>query len=444
MGATEAQRMNSERDSARSRAAILAQVDLFSRLQPAALARISEELQSLSVLAGADVCHQGERSDGLYVVAGGTFGVYVRSADGRGEARLRTLGFADYFGEMGLITEQPRSATVRAEGDAVVLKLDRRSFLQLLNEEPAVAMGIIGTLSARLQSVSTEVADAKQAARDLLEANARLEASQEKLKELDGLRSEFVSHVSHELRTPLSNMRMSMDNLLEGVAGEVDPKIRRYLQILKQNAERLDRLVTDLLDLARIEAGHVELRCASLPVQKVVEEVVESMEPAAAAKGIALSAAVPEAQAWADRDKVHQILTNLVGNALKFTPSGGKVTVTGRWVGDMAEAQRRRGAEATAESPAIPHSNVIQIAVEDTGEGIPAEDREAIFDKFYQVRRHHQPKTPGAGLGLAITRSLVELHGGRIWAESEVGRGSRFCFTLPGGPSSAGRDLPGT
>jgi signal transduction histidine kinase len=188
---------------------------------------------------------------------------------------------------------------------------------------------------------------------------------------------------------------------------------------VKENAERLDRLVTDLLDLARIESGRVELRRVSFPVRKVAEQLLENMEPAAAAKGVALSAMVPDLQAWADRDKLHQILTNLVGNALKFTPPGGKVTV-----------RARRAAPEVGGAP-----GVVEIAVEDTGEGVPPDEREAIFDKFYQVRRSHTAAPPGAGLGLAITKSLVELHGGTIWVESEVARGSRFCFTLPAGPA---------
>jgi signal transduction histidine kinase len=125
--------------------------------------------------------------------------------------------------------------------------------------------------------------------------------------------------------------------------------------------------------------------------------------------------------ALADRDKLHQVLVNLVGNAVKFTPNGGAVTVAVRTVTEAGGQEGRGEGE----------KGCVEVAVADTGEGIPADQLDAIFDKFYQVRANGRGKTQGTGLGLAIAKSLVELQGGRIWAESEMGRGSRFAFTLP-------------
>jgi signal transduction histidine kinase len=215
--------------------------------------------------------------------------------------------------------------------------------------------------------------------RELSEANRKLQA-------IDRLKSEFVSNASHELRTPLTAIRMSVDNLLDGVVGEGGPKLRRYLITVRNNTDRLARLVTDLLDLSRIEAGRVELRRTPVPVQHIIQEVAENLLPMAVGRGL-----------------------NLIENATKFTPTGGCITVSAREAGEQ----------------------FVEIAIEDTGEGIPAGELKAVFDKFHQVRRAGQGKPQGTGLGLAIAKSLIELHGGRIRVESEVGRGTRFVLTLP-------------
>jgi signal transduction histidine kinase len=200
---------------------------------------------------------------------------------------------------------------------------------------------------------------------------------------------------------------------------------------VKENTDRLVRLIADLLDLSRIEAGRVEIRLDRVPVLPLVQDVLEGFRAMAAQKGLVVAPATDSepAEAMADRDRLHQVLTNLVGNAVKFTPHGGSVTVLTRVVPKDASVQ---GTQETRE--------YVEVSVIDTGEGIPPEELTAIFDKFYQVRREGRRKTPGTGLGLAIAKSLVELQGGRIWAEGEPGRGSRFVFTLPLAetPGSAG------
>ncbi|HSB82786.1 MAG TPA: ATP-binding protein [Candidatus Methylomirabilis sp.] len=398
-------------------ASLLARVDLFSGFEPEALARLARDLTPVMIADGGVVCRQGEPADAFYIVARGTFGVYVTSHNGDSETMLRTMGPGEYFGEMGLLTDTRRSASIRAEGEGQVLKLERTRFLRLLEEQPSVSLRVITTLCERLKTVSLDAADFNRLAQELRKANEALEASQESLKKREARKSEFLSTVSHELRTPLTSMSLSVDNLLDGVSGELNPKICRYLVRLKENAARMGRLVSDLLDLSRIEAGRLELRPTNLNVGDPLCEVFVSLSPAALEKGITLSVApdFPKERVWADPDKVQQILINLVGNAVKFTPAGGQVTVSGR----------------ALESPEAGEADWVEITVTDSGMGIPADEREAIFDKFYQVQRGRNDKTPGTGLGLAIVKSLVEMHGGRIWVEGEVGRGSRFTFTLP-------------
>jgi PAS domain S-box-containing protein len=232
-----------------------------------------------------------------------------------------------------------------------------------------------------------------------------------RLKELDRMKSDFVSNVSHELRTPLTAIKGSVDNMLDGITGSLNEKQTRYLERIKSNADRLGRLITDLLDLSKIEAGKIELIPQRLFADALVREVAEVLRGVAAQKLIALDTvgSADPVQVWADRDKVVQILMNLVGNAIKFTPPQGEVKI------------------AIADSG----NDWVTLSVIDTGPGIPGEEAAKIFDKFYQIERRHNSKTKGTGLGLAISKALVEMHGGRIWVERGINGGSIFSFSLP-------------
>jgi PAS domain S-box-containing protein len=234
---------------------------------------------------------------------------------------------------------------------------------------------------------------------------------EQRLKELDKMKSAFVSNVSHELRTPLTAIKASADNMLDRLIGDLNGKQVGYLTRIKSNSDRLARLINDLLDLSTIEAGKIDLRPTKLPLVTLVREAAESLMPMAAEKLINLTvmSADPGVIAWADRDKVIQVLMNLIGNALKFAPTRGKVTI------------------AVARNSAA----WMQISVTDTGPGIPAEEVNKVFGRFYQIGQAGTQKTQGTGLGLAISKALVEMHGGKIWVESEAGKGSTFFFTLP-------------
>lgn len=231
-----------------------------------------------------------------------------------------------------------------------------------------------------------------------------------RLKELDKLKSDFVSNVSHELRTPLTAIKGSVDNMLDGLTGDLNEKQSRYLVRIKSNTDRLARLINDLLDLSKIEAG-IKLKPTNLDLATIAREVIESLRPLAAEKLITITIESLESalDAWADPDRIAEILMNLLGNAIKFTPNDGTVSLS----------LQRNGTEW------------VEVSVADTGPGIPSEEANRIFDKFYQVTQAKNQKAVGTGLGLTITKALVEMHGGRIWLESEVGKGSIFSFTLP-------------
>src|SRR5499426_2128665 len=246
---------------------------------------------------------------------------------------------------------------------------------------------------------------------EIQEKSRELETANDRLKELDQLKSDFVSNVSHELRTPLTAIKGAVDLLLREVPGPLNENQTHHLSRVRSNTQHLARLINDLLDLSQIEEGKIELDAGRVSLGGLLHEVMETVKPMAAEKPVLLEVDVPEPSVlvWADRDKITQVLMNLIGNAIKFTPSGGRIAVS--------TANDRRG--------------WVRVSIRDAGPGIPVSEQEKVFEKFYQVTQDGSPKPKGTGLGLAISKSLVELHGGRIWVESEEGRGSTFSFTLP-------------
>lgn len=237
-----------------------------------------------------------------------------------------------------------------------------------------------------------------------------LEQANERLRELDHLKSAFVSVVSHELRTPMTSIKGYVENMLQGLTGDLTEKQSHYLNRMKLNVERLTRLINDLLDLSRIEMGRLELRRAAVCIRDLSAEVVESCLSLAHEKDITLNTQFPSTlqPVSADRDKLTQVLTNLLQNAIKFTPEHGQVRLEVRSRDD----------------------GFVQVNVIDTGAGIPSDELDKVFLRFY--RSTATPSTAhGAGLGLTIAKNLVELHGGRIWVTSTVGAGSCFSFTIP-------------
>ena len=248
-------------------------------------------------------------------------------------------------------------------------------------------------------------------ARLLQERNAELRRANEELKRLDQLKSDLVSMVSHELRTPLATIKEFTSILSDEIAGPVTTSQQEYLSIITANIERLERIIDDLLDMAKIESGRVLLSKGFLEVGPLLDHVVQSMRPLAEGKHITLDTRVPKTSPpiFADTDKITQVLLNLVSNAIKFTEGPGRVTIS-----------------------LEDHPNEIQFNVVDTGIGIAPEDLPKLFEKFQQFRRAAGASgAKGTGLGLAISRRLVGLHGGRIWAASEFGKGSAFSFTIP-------------
>jgi len=255
------------------------------------------------------------------------------------------------------------------------------------------------------------------------ERTQELVIANEKLKELDKLKSRFLSNVSHELRTPLTAIDGLAANMLDGITGQLNDKQLEYLTDIRTSADRLARLIEDLLDLSIIEAGRVELKPETLSLEGLVREVASSLRPVGEEKliEIQVGSVDPGLTAWVDRDRIAQVLTNLIGNAMKFAPVQGQVVISAH-----------RNSSLWAE-----------VSIADTGSGIPFEEQDKIFDEFYQISRPGKEKSQGVGLGLAISKELVEMHGGKIWVESETGKGSTFHFTVPTRPEMDGANYQG-
>jgi PAS domain S-box-containing protein len=260
------------------------------------------------------------------------------------------------------------------------------------------------------QGFAVDVTDRKQAERDREALLAQTQDQNERLRKLDRMKDEFIALVSHELRTPLTSICGYLELLLANDEGvEVPDERLGWLKVIDRNAERLLRLVEDLLLTAQASAGNLALDTAELDVAGVVELAVQAGAPVATARGIELTCTTePLPPASGDRLRIGQVVDNLLSNALKFTPSGGSVEVR-----------------------AYPRGRSIRIEIADTGVGVPEAEQEHLFDRFFRARRAQEDAVPGVGLGLSIAKAIVEAHKGRISMESREGAGTTFYVDLP-------------
>ncbi|HEX6541392.1 MAG TPA: ATP-binding protein [Ktedonobacterales bacterium] len=263
------------------------------------------------------------------------------------------------------------------------------------------------------------------------------------LRRLEIMRRDFVAHVSHELRTPLAALKLLTDTLAETV--EDDPATaRRFAQRISGEIDHLSQMVAELLELSRIESGKVTLRAEAVDITGLVEVSVDRMSPLADERNVRLRTALPPdlPDVWADAGRASEVLINLLHNGIKYTPPGGSVTVTADVIDDRDAITGEPRTEEQGAGNEMAGRRMLAIHVTDTGVGIDENDLPRVFERFFKVDRARtreiedatMPETraaAGTGLGLAIARHLVELHGGRIWAESRMGLGSTFSFTLP-------------
>ncbi len=249
-----------------------------------------------------------------------------------------------------------------------------------------------------------------------------------RIERLEHVRQEFLSNVSHELRTPLTAI-LAFVETLETSAVEEQESALRFLAIIRKNATRMQDLIDDILELSAIEAGNVQVRAEQVELAPIVTDVIASLATKAAAGGIVVSNAVArDTMVFADARRLEQMLTNLVENAIKFNRENGTVIVKFE-NGSRDDAKGRTEAEMLASQSAKPKRD--KIIVEDTGEGIPAQHLERLFERFYRVDRARSRAMGGTGLGLAIVKHLARAHGGEVTVSSELGKGSVFTIELP-------------
>jgi len=226
----------------------------------------------------------------------------------------------------------------------------------------------------------------------------------------ENTKSEFIAAISHELRTPLTSIQNSVSNILAGVTGKINDKTRHYLEVMKNDCHRFADLINDLLDVAKLEAGNLPITQQVMSLESLVQNITAEFTDMAAAASVTLDCRIePDiCPVYADNKRIRQVLSNLLRNAIHFSPAGGTVSIS---VHD-------RGSDIVTE-------------IADAGEGICPEMQKQLFTKFYQIARQAGPGSKGNGLGLAISKGIINVHGGSIWVESEQGKGSRFFFSLP-------------
>ncbi len=280
--------------------------------------------------------------------------------------------------------------------------------------------GVIFDVTERKQSeeqLKTSKIELETKAQSLKQRNDKInilyreiEKKNKELQRYDQLKSEFVSNVSHELRTPLTSIRNAISNMLAGVTGKVSEEQREHLQMAEEELDRLTHIISSLLDVSKIEMGRIELQRCLIDIFFLAHKTAEILQSKASEKNIKIhiSPEPTQTEVFVDPDKIIQILNNLVGNALKYTPENGRITIV-----------------------ITKRTQCVEVSVSDTGIGIEAKNRKKIFERFVQVNRSSGAGEKGTGLGLPISKELVQLHGGKIWVENIPGKGSKFTFTIP-------------
>jgi len=310
---------------------------------------------------------------------------------------------------LGLLNLGPR--VNQEEYDSVDLQL-----LTILRNDISVALSN-SQLYEKVNALYQEVKTFNQTLeRRVAERTADLEKAMEQLRHLDQLKSDFIAMASHELRTPITAVKGAISLTLEYLEDESDRgKMRHFLEMSRRNIERIINLINDLLDLSKMEAGKLEMQPEPFAFQTMLNAVLESLQPQLEKKRLHWISRVepPDLVFTGDADRLRQVIINLLDNAIKFSPEQGKVRVS---------AEVREGQ--------------FTCSVTDEGGGIPAQNQQNIFDKFWHREGYTQEAEEGTGLGLAIARKIVELHHGRIWVESREGAGSTFTFQIPARPAA--------
>ena len=378
------------------------------------LGEIASLSRFCSYPAGHVLCQEGAYEEIMYIIAEGNVLITQKMSEEEGERVLRIGGKGDLVGEMALIQNAPRSATVRTTTTCTMLEMGKKDFETILRRSPRLANEIIRiTLDRLRENDQTAIAE--------LQKNNKL------LRQLDRNKLEFIQVAAHELRTPLTVLKGYVDVLDSFPVVNSNAALTEVLAGITKGADRMHEVVNMMLDVSRMDAETLKVAFMPVLLKQLVNDVVSGLSGAAAERGIdiAVTHGAGAATIQADPDLLHKALYHLVVNAIKYTPDGGHVTVSTRPIAMEADAPG------------------VEISVKDTGIGLDPEHHELVFEKFYQVGSvaiHSSGKTTfkggGPGLGLAIVRGVARAHDGKVWVESaghdEVRfPGSTFYLQLP-------------
>ena len=366
---------------------------------------------------GHTLCLEGAFEEVFYIIAEGQVRITKKISDSEGEREIRVIGPGGYVGEMALIQNAPRAATVRSLTDCTVLEMGKPDFEEMLQRSPRMALSLIRSTLDRLR------ANDQRDIQDLQRTNRML-------RQLDRNKLEFIQVAAHELRTPLTVMKGYV-NIMKSAAGvKGNASLAEVLEGIEKGADRMHQVVNAMLDVTRLDSDGLRILPVPVPIKSVVNDVAHDLNKQAANREVKItvehSPDTPNINA--DPTLIQKALHHLAINAIKYTPDGGQIQIRTR--------------------PVILDDNRpgIEIAIQDTGIGLDAEHHDLIFEKFYQVGSvalHSSSKTAykggGPGIGLAIVRGVARAHGGKVWVESsghdEVNRpGSTFYLQLPVNP----------
>jgi signal transduction histidine kinase len=387
-----------------------------------------EEMAALTELrtypANYILCQEGAYEDVLYVIADGEIVISQKMTEGEEERILRVGGRGDIVGEMALIQNAPRAATVRTTTECTVLEMEKGDFETILRRSPRMAIDIIRITLDRIRANDQRMI-------------ADLQKTNKVLRQLDRNKLEFIQIAAHELRTPLTVLKGFVNVLRSFPETTASTALSEVTDGILQGANRIHEVVNMMLDLTRI--GNESWKAASVPVplKRIIDDVVGGFEKATTERNIHLMVQHAEGTPIikGDPDLIKKALYQLIVNAIKYTPDGGKILIT------------------TRPTVMVDHAPSVEIAVRDRGIGLDAEHHDLVFEKFYQVGRvalHSSGKTTfkggGPGLGLALVRGVAYAHGGKVWVESagydEVNfTGSTFYLMLPQSPQLRSHNL---
>jgi signal transduction histidine kinase len=358
------------------------------------------------------ILREGMLGDVLYIIWSGRVAI-IKDLESEAPTLLAYRGAGEVLGEMSLLESGPHSASVVVVEDTHLLHLTRADLQMLMAEQPDVGVEILRALSYTL---STRLRAADQARTSIAHAESRLThrvqqlaTEKERLAELELLRQETTELIVHDLRNPLTYIKASLQLLQEILPEDVLASCDEIIELALGGCKDVLDLVDSLLEVARMESVGLVLDLQPISLLALITNTVNRLRLLAEKYNITLEMDVPAKlpSIQGDSNKLERVLGNLLDNALKYTPEGGVITVAVR-----------------------PLDGQLEVRVTDTGPGIPPEHQERIFDRFTRVPGS-EGRRRGLGLGLALCRSVVEAHGGRIWVESEVGQGSTFAFTIP-------------